>query len=62
MKWKAVTPNYLVAEDWNISIEKVADGEHFIVVIRNGSVTKERLFGQESEADSFISYLTDNNL
>jgi len=63
MKWKAVTPNYTVSEDWRISIEKVTeDDKIYLVIISIGDKVKERLFGQESEADNFISYLTDNNL
>jgi hypothetical protein len=62
MKWKAVTPNYTVSWDWKIIIEKIEDGKHFFVKVTIGDQVKERLFGSESEADSFVSYLTDNNL
>lgn len=62
MRWKAVTPNFLVSQDWNITIEKKEDGKHFIVAVNIGDKLKERLFGTEEEADNFIQYLTDGIL
>lgn len=62
MRWKAVTPNFTVSEDWRISIEKIEDGKHYFVKVTIADKLKERLFGTESEADDFISYLTNNIL
>lgn len=63
MRWKAVTPNFTVSEDWRISIEKVTeDDKIYLVIISIGDKVKERLFKSEAEADDFITYLTDNML
>lgn len=62
MRWKAVTPNFTVSEDWRISIEKLQDEKFYLVKVSIGDKVKERLFGSEDEADDFIAYLTNNML
>jgi len=63
MRWKAVTPNFTVSEDWRISIEKVLEDDKFYLVkVLIADKVKERMFKSEQEADDFISYLTENVL
>jgi hypothetical protein len=62
MKWKAVTPNFTVSEDWRITIEKIGDGNQCFVKVTIGDQIKERLFASEEAADDFVSYLTESRL
>jgi hypothetical protein len=61
MKWKAITPNLLVSDDWKFVVEKDDSEPDILVNVYFKEIKKSRLFCSEDEADDFIRYLTDDN-
>ena len=64
IRYKAITTHLLMSDNGKILIEKREDGPHFLVLFHHAYLKepKVRLFQQESDADDFVNYLTENEL